>query len=357
MARGARVKLGLIARAEDRGLGNLTREFYAHMRPARTLVVRPTGADQADLTDHSNEWYPDGGTTLRCGWDPGSGLDETTAREFLDGLDVVYSAETFYDWRFCEWAREMKVRTVCHMMPEYFRPGHFTAVDRWWTPTRWRLGHIPESVRVVPVPCPTARFPNARFDVTHTPLTWLHPAGARARKDRNGTMQLIRAIRHLREPHHIVIAAQELVGHPDVPANVTIEVRDALTVENYWDVYDEIDAVILPRKYGGLCMPALEAMSAGCALVMTDVEPQRFEWPIVPIPVQRGSLELLRVYEHKIGLATAQPEDIAAVMDNLACGHPQLVMNARASALGWAHRNSWEYLGHQVTAELESVCG
>lgn len=352
------MKFGLIARAEDRGLGNLTREFFGRMQPDRTLVVRPVAADEAGLADHV-EWYEphDDADVFFVGWDPEQGINEAVARAFLDGLDVVYSAETFYDGRLIEWAREMRVRTVLHAMPEYFSDTHpYQRADVVWAPTGYRLAKLPVGTRVVPVPCPTHRFdPEPRFDEIHTPMTWLHPAGAAAKKDRNGTMQVVRALPMLDRMHQVIVTGQEEVPHPRGNPNVRVSMNDAQTFENYWDIYADRDAVIIPRKYGGLCMPALEAMAAGCALVMTDVIPQSTEWPIVPIPVQRGSMDILRLYGESIPIATAQPEDVAATMDGLA-GMPHSLIAARAASLNYAFDHSWVKLAPVIREELAMAC-
>lgn len=344
------MKVGLIARSEDRGLGNMTWEWSQHMNPDRVLVVVP---------NHALEQRPDrypGATFLRWDHHRDSSLDEHTVREWLDGLDVVYSAETFYDWRICDWARELGVRTVCHLMPEYFhhdRPNPPPAPDVWWTPTSWRLDRLPPSTRVVPVPLATERFANSESRIQNGLPTWLHIGGARAAADRNGTRTVLSSLRFLREYHTVRIRVQD----QRVPAatrgrNVKLEVVTSPAAE-YWELYGNADAMLLPRRYAGLSLPALESMAAGLALVMPDVEPQSSEWPIVPLPATMSSH--VRTAAGPIPLAHLDPRVLAATMDRCA-RDPAILQYARSESLRFAEANSWEELGPRIRLALESAC-
>jgi len=45
------------------------------------------------------------------------------------------------------------------------------------------------------------------------------------------------------------------------------------SLENSCDLYKDFDALILPRKYGGLCLPVNEALMSGLPVIMTDISP------------------------------------------------------------------------------------
>lgn len=337
------MKIGMIARCENRGLGNLTREWYEHMNPDLVMLWMPSH----DLPLHK-DWYPG------ALWMPHGADYENDVREALSEIDVLYSAETMYDWRIAQWARDAGCKTVCHMMPEYFRAEHFIEVDQWWTPTRWRLNHLPRSTRVVPVPIATKRYEVPEKLEIDGPIHWLHPAGARARKDRNGTMLFLQALGHLREQHVVTVASQDAIHSMLGPAMTrNVEMRWLDEVDHYWENYQGQQAVVLPRKYGGLCLPALEGMGAYCALLMTNAKPQQDEWPIIALPTDySGEIHLYN--EHRIPLAISQPEAIAASMD--ACARqPEVIAHARARSYNFARQNSWEVLEPMIRYELERV--
>lgn len=343
------MRVGLIARTEDRGLGNLTWEWAQHMRPDRVMIVVPEHQIPQRIGRYT-EW-----PLLIQKWDHhGDGrLNEEKTREWLRGLDVVYSAETFYDWRICTWARELGVRTVCHVMPEYYRHGHANpppTPDAWWTPTRWRLDLLAPGTRVVPVPVALERFPAPT--TTEQPPRWLHIAGAPAAADRNGTRLLLGALFYLRAEHCVKIRTQERrMVIPRAGRRVHLEVVTEPARE-YWDLYGDADLMVLPRRYAGLSLPAQEAMAAGLALAMSDVEPQASEWPILPIgAVANGRI---RTAAGPIELVAMSPRDLADRMDEIA-RDAMTIAHARAESRRWAHHNSWERLAPLIRSELETV--
>lgn len=321
----------------------MTREFYRHMTPERTLVVLPRN----DLVKHTG-WYP-GETLIEF---DGRYVGEEIVKRWLDGLDVVYSAETVYDWRFAEWAHDAGVRIVVHAMPEYFHKANVDKVDQWWAPTTWRTDTLPPNVRIVPVPIPTDRFVDRSADFTKFPVRWLHPGGARAALDRNGTGIFMRALQHLRGEHDVILRAQQPFQYPTAATNVRLEMHET-GVEDYWTMFDDIDAVVIPRKYGGLCLPALEAFGAGCAVLMPDVSPQIDEWPVICIPSHYEGM--LNIYDRSIPLATVDPIELAAQMDALAMGGAETITKARLQSVAFARRMSWDALKPTYTEELERV--
>ena len=341
------MKVGLIARSEDRGLGNLTWEWAQHMHPDRVLVVVP---------NHPLQQRPErytGAFTLPWDHHGDSTLNESVVRDFLDGLDVVYSAETFYDWRVCDWARELGVRTVCHVMPEYYRHGQRTAPpapDVWWAPTLWRLDTLDPRVRVVPVPIATERFAPLQRELDG-PMRWLHVAGAKAAADRNGTQIVVRALAALKHDHHVTIRSQDPIRQ--IPNRSNVTVRVVPPTGEYWEGYDEVEALVLPRRYAGLCLPAFEAMAAGLALMMPLIEPQLSEWPIVGLPVSmRG---VIRTVSGPIRLAEVPPRVLAAYMDALA-EDPDALADAQRRSLAFADEHSWASLEPMIREELERAC-
>lgn len=346
------MKVGLIARSEDRGLGNLTWEWAQHMAPDRVLLVEPNHAIQQRRGRYDDP------TVVHWNHHGDAALDERVVRAWLDGLDVVYSAETFYDWRVCDWAREAGVRTVCHVMPEYYRHGQPTNVtipkpDVWWTPTSWRLDQLAPGTIIVPVPIATERFRCGAGTATSGPPRWLHIGGARAASDRNGTRLVIGAMRHLHREHVVRIRTQaERIPRPQLGRHVHLEAITTPAVE-YWDLYHDADAMVLPRRYAGLSLPAIEAMAAGCALMMSDVEPQRSDWPIIAVPAARRGH--VRTAAGMIEMADVNPKTLAGMMDDLA-DDPAALQAHRKAAVEFAESQSWARLEPLIREELERVC-
>lgn len=345
---GGRVKIGLVARGEDRGLGILTWEFYRHIEPDRTLLV-----DMGPLArgfDVHHDRYPD---ALTVTFDGHRFDDEALVRSWLDELDVLYSAETFYDWRIVQWAREQGVATVLHVMPEFFR--HYSEPtlirpDVFWTPTSWRLEMLDPNTVVVPVPVALDRFAVRQ---RREGRVFLHVAGHRAAGDRAGTTSLLRALRYVSEPMHVVMITQdENLPITSTKRFVTLERRVRSTCD-YWQLYDDGDVFVSPRRYGGLSLPHNEAAGAGLALVLADVPPNRETWPGSYVQAERG--DSFDTQGGPVSIYATDPQRLAAALDELAAS-PTLVQDLSASSICWAQTHSWEALrGLYLTEFAEAI--
>jgi glycosyltransferase involved in cell wall biosynthesis len=321
------VKVGLIARGEDRGLGNLTWEFARHVKPERVLLVH-MGELARGFDMHADRYE----SPTVVSFD-GVALPETAVREWLDGLDVVYSAETFYDHRLPLWAADAGVRTILHVMPEFYRE-HVPQPDEIWLPTQWRSEHVPHA-RIVPVPVALDRWPIEQKDLGEK-MRVLHVAGRRAAADRNGTTLVFAAVNRLIGNVEVVVTCQDPLRTPNRRG---LDVR-AMNEPDYWKLYRDFDVLLMPRRFGGLCLPAQEAAAAGLALVMTDTSPNQ-TWPIVPIPVRQHSK--MRTPGGDVHLANATSAAVAEGVNRLARDR-ELLGTMKSRARGWAIDRSWRTL-------------
>lgn len=329
------MKIGMLARSEHRGLGNMCKAFYDHMHPDKTLVVIPEAVRHAHLKSNV-DWYPDATTVSFNGR-----LNEKACKQWLDGLDVVYTAETFYDWQFCRWAREQGVATVCHVMPEWMRPEWADEPTAWWAPTTWRLDQLPENTTHVPVPV----VDRGGQERAPGPFRWLHIAGA-GEHDRNGTLAVLAAARFLDNGQTVTVHTQFPGFQSDV---VTI---DNTNTEDHWQIYEGFDALVMPRRYAGLCLPVLEAFGCGLPVVMTNMSPQNTDWPVETVPTSLG--EPVRMWGGRIPTGTADVRKLAEKMNRWMAA-PFEVDVFRKKTADYVAENSWEVRAPQIRAELERV--
>jgi glycosyltransferase involved in cell wall biosynthesis len=343
------VKIGLFgARADERGLGRLTSEFFAHMAPERTLVV-DMAAHARGFTQHLDR-YP-GATVVRFN---GGRFDTGVMERFFAGLDVAVMYETAYDHRAYTIARAAGCRTVLMAMPEFHR--HLTerrlpAPDAVWVPTPWLLERFPAGTPVVPVPVERCE-PAGGSRGDGEPLRILHVAGHRTTGDRNGTLILLAALAQVREPVSVRIVSQE--PHLPRPPRTApgVEVDMALHgVDDHRRLYDGADVLVMPRRYGGLCLPVQEALGAGLGVVMTDCEPNRI-WPIASVPSRRGAV--VRAPGGIVPTWDVDPADLARVIDRLA-SDPGEVATLRARSREWADRHTWDRLEARYRSELALI--
>lgn len=289
------MRIGLVARADNSGLGVQTHEFYLHMKPAKTMVV--------DIS-HMN------GNKVYLDRYPGAQVvtgipTEDDMRQFLTNLDVIFIAESPYDYRLYSLAREMGVKTAVQYNYEFFdwfaRP-NLPKPDMLMAPSKWhfnRVQHFADEhgIEHVYLHCPVNRDVLPRRSIQQAKV-FFHPAGKSAAHDRNGTLTVIEAGRYLKTPAQILIHFQgeQGLGHQATytiadyiefvksygnPYNTEIRQQD---FDNYPDIYKQGDVMILPRRYGGNCLPLNEALSCGMPVIMPDISPNNeflpHEWLI-----------------------------------------------------------------------------
>jgi len=339
------MKIGLIARAEyARGLAIQSKNFYDHMPVDRVLLVKMPNPD----CEVREWWYQNATITDSL---PGHTLDEELVREWMRGLDVVFSVETPYDWSLPIWAREMGVKTVIQGNPEFVRHGqegyeHFADPDQWWWPTTWRLAALPAGVHM-PVPMPdherTAAEPGE-------PLRVYHIAGKRAFADRNGTDIFINAMRALQPSTTVTLHGLEY-SLPEIQPvrNLTIHVEN-LGVSDLWDMHTNQHVLVLPRRYGGLCLPALEAASRGIAVMMPNCSPNS-ELASILSPCTQG--KTIRVASGQLTMADTHHYTLGQEINQLV-HNPKRLMNAMNHAYSMVPR--WSEWREKYLQQFEVVC-
>lgn len=339
------MNVGLIARADDRGLGMMTWAFHRAMRPAKTLLVE-LGPNTRRGFASWPERFPD---ATVVDWD-GNELDETTVRGWLEGLDVIYSAETFYDVRIVDWAAEAGVATVLHVMPEFYRADVRPSVV--WTPTSWRRDTLPAETRLVPVPVEDSSIRNSRNANHDGSLRLVHVAGHRATGDRNGTLIVLQALRMVRRPVEVRIFCQDsrMPSARGIAPRVRLATRIG-GVADRWSQYEDADLLVLPRRYGGLCLPVHEAAAAGLGLVLSATPPNG-DWPAMLLHARPGGS--VRTAAGEIGFANVDPRILATAIDSLA-QDPESVVRLRRLASDWADAHSWEKLRPLYESELAAA--
>lgn len=327
------MNLGLIARNEiGRGLAIQSKSFYDNMPVDRVLLVHDVTRRQEAGVD----WYKD---PIEAEWDTVTHtLPYETMHQFLRGLDVVFTAETPYDWSMLELARAMGVKTVIQGNPEFYkhdRPrGPTQHPDEWWWPSGWRRGALPPGP-LMPCPQPdTGIFPMQHDE----PMRVLHVIGKRAWKDRNGTDVFIQSIRNTREKLTVTMVGMdgdlpEIWPQPNVEWHLFPD-----GFKDRWSLYENQDVMVLPRRYGGNCLPALEAAACGLAVIMPNCEPN-IEYTQLLTSISQMRMEVLPCGPTPI--ADPDPYSIAALVDKLAADRVLLYAEQVLSALNCPRWSDW----------------
>lgn len=340
------MRIGVLARSDDRGIGIQTWEVARHL-PASPLVVRhPTSEAQGFPSRHA-ERYP-GAPVVE--WNEHHELPETEVRDWLTTVDVVYSVESLMDRRLAGWAREAGVATVVHANPELWRGD--ISPSTIWLPTPWRATDF-DRPQIVPVPAADDRD---RWEPHDGPLRILHVVGRRAAHDRNGTSTLLRALRHITQDVEVTVHTQT-TALPAAPRNPRVTYRRVGAVDDRWSMYDGQDVLVLPRRYGGLCLPAQEAMASGLALALPAVSPSGWYRAILLGPVAEPiEARTVTLPGGRFPLADVDPRALARQIDQLAA-EPHLVEEGRAAAREWVDQHSWSRLRSVYLDQLARAAG
>lgn len=328
-------RIGLIARADSRGLGIQTKAFHDNMQPAKTLVVDCPSMQPLPIR---YDWYPN------ATWVHGLPTPSDLAA-FSDGLDVIYTAETGYSPTL--W--DLNTKTVLHANYEFLNPHDRPTV--WAAPSLWNITRWPTGTIQLPVPIETSRFPT--FDPPRTATRLLHIVG-RPTMDgprdlhRNGTIDLLNSLQYVASTVTVTLRCQQpgyiagLISDHNInpQPNVTLRIESGDT-QNYWDNYHNQHALILPRRFGGLCLPANEALGAGIPVIMTDIDPNNTwlpqEW-LTPAHHEGRFRAKQWVDVHK-----ADPRELAAIIDRIATDST-FYRNATTTAANLREALSWEVL-------------
>lgn len=106
---------------------------------------------------------------------------------------------------------------------------------------------------------------------------FLHCIGKPAHGDRNGTMLLMYAMQRSRGSFELVVKCQEPIKPLLKDPRIT---WDSSAPDDRSELYEGFDALIYPRKYGGLALPLLEALASGLPVIMPNVSPNNTILPI-----------------------------------------------------------------------------
>lgn len=267
------MRLGIIARCDNTGLGNQTRELVKMLNPHKILLIDSYSFNNNKQYPH---WY-DGYDVIKTikGMPR---MKEVLA--FLDEVDVVISCETFYHLDFVDIARKRNIKTILQYNYELFgnmvNP-EWSLPDILLSPSIWNIDIVEKKfgskckVYHLPPPTDTSLFNVARENnISKTHKRILHIAGKKAAKDRNGTNTVVEMLKHSSADYELVIATQTPLDFINKDSRLKIN-KD--NVRNREDLYNGYDAMVLPRRYAGLCLPMNEALISGLPVFMTDISP------------------------------------------------------------------------------------
>lgn len=330
------VRVGLIGRADNGGLGSMTLEFVRHFPDTRVLVI-----DNGRYKSFPDRF-------------PGARFTKRITNDDLDWLiadiDVLIAFETPYEWRALALAKARNIKTVLVPMYECM-PQRWPALpDLILCPSRldYDIFHLEfhKQTKVEYLQWPVNREA-VPFVPRKTARVFEHHAGHGGLVGRNGTAELLAAIPMLKTDAQIVIYSQREMHytHP----KLTLRVGN---YANYWDIWGSGDVFVFPHKFDGLSLPVQEALSNGMPVLSTEIPPF-IGW--LPKDWFFGAAESLqaKVFDRMVDIAMVDPAVIAAKIDawyGTDISEASRVANKLASAIDWKTQ------GDNLNALLKRLC-
>lgn len=329
-------RLGLFVYATDSGLGNQTRAIYEHLKPAKTMLV--------DLSRLNN-------LPLHLDWfDYCIKTDGYPSREdvdsFLQDLDVVFVCETPLNYYLYERARQLGVATVQQYNYEfidYDRNRSLPLPTIFAAPTSWNIEKVREyGAPVVDLPLPIDdNIPKREITSART---FFHNGGRPASHDRNGTHDFIQAAKFANRwapgAQYILYCQAPTPQIRNLLAGSPVQLVEHLA--DYMDIYREGDVMVLPRRYGGLCLPLNEAIGSGIPVLMPNISPNN-AWlpagwllPVMPSPFLFHAHAPVDVYSVHVPTLARKMVELY--------NRPDLVQTMHSEALALREAMTWSVL-------------
>jgi glycosyltransferase involved in cell wall biosynthesis len=306
------MRLGIIARSDNTGLGNQTKELVDMLNPSKILLIDSTPFNKN--TQHP-DWYKDYSCIKSNGFPT---LQQI--KLFLNEVDIVISCETFYDQNFVKYAQRRGVKTILQYNYELF--GNLAAPNLplpniLLSPSVWHIDHVNKlfgkqsTVMHLPPPTNPSIFSVAKeINMSKNHKRILHIAGKKAAKDRNGTDTVLQMLKYSKADYELVIRSQSEIETDIKDSRLRIEIGNP---DNREDMYSGFDAMVLPRRYAGLCLPMNEALMSALPVFMTDIPPNNHILPKEWL-VESSLISLFRT-KVRIELFEANKEKLANQID------------------------------------------
>lgn len=309
------MKLGLVVFANDSGLGAQTRRLAQMLKPHRLLAIDSTSFSRNARQNWN--WY-EGFHGYRVQGFPSN----REIRIFLKDLTHVLVCENPLNFFLFEEAHRLGIKTYCQSNYEFcdnLNNRNLPVPDKFLMPSHWMVGNMKAifgDSRVVHLPPPIninefkeARELNFKRDGVKS---FVHIVGTLATHDRNGTLDILRALQYAKENFTITIKSQhELPGEYMVnDSRIRYKIGNEPEAVN---LYKDFDAMILPRRYGGLCLSTNEALMSGLPVIMSDISPNNEllpkEWLV---KAYKSDAFMARVH---IDVYTCEPVELAKKID------------------------------------------
>lgn len=295
--------------------------------------------------------------------------------QFIEGLDCIFFAESPYNNYLIEAAQAKGIKIVNQYNYEfldYLEHPEYPVPDMLIAPSKWNYDVIEDfarqnNVRHAYVHCPVNRD-DLPYRVIKRARTFLHMAGKPAAHDRNGTLSVIEASKYIKSDIKIIIHFQGEQGLRHQLTHTTQDYKDyaikngnpakldikVFEYSNYQDVYSLGDVLVLPRRYGGNCLPMNEAVSCGMPVIMSDISPNNqflpSNWLVTAMKIDKFTPRM------PVDIYGVSAIELAAKIDEFANMNESQMYFENLTADKLAQGIDWRKMQHEYRILLEGLC-
>ena len=325
------MKVGSIVLSTNQGLGYLAKDFYSNGIIDEVLVKK-----SVRFKDNM-EWYPESKMIGPRNTDFSNSFEKKDIPiiiNFLSKIDVLFLFEIPFYHNILSLAKTMGVKTI--LMPMYESTPFPIEADLYVCPSKLDLQYYkamyPNTPSVhIPVPVPNEIIWKKREKAK----VFVHNAGNGGAAGRNGTEELIEAMKYVKNPIKLIIRSQK--KDFNIQDSRIEYVKNTLPFNELWQTGD---VFIFPEKFNGLSLPLQEAFASGM-LVMTTSRFPNTDWlPCEPLIPTKGTKEI-NLANIKFDSSILEPKDIAKKIDEW---YDRDIEKFSLLGREFCEQNSWDVL-------------
>ena len=330
------MKIGLVARMDNGGLGILSWNLYKHLPISKVLVVPST-------YQNFPERFPN---ALICSKTIPT-LDEI--KEFLTDIDLVIVIETPYNWNIFAEAKRRGIKTILIPMYEWLQKVVPFEPDLYLCPSKLDFDLMKGNKKFLPIPIDRKEI---EFYERTNNKNFIFVNGHGGFQGRNSLREFLDAIPYIQSDIKIFIFSQ-------VPFQGIADKRIAIAIGevDYQDLWRMGDIYVHLHKFDGLSLPLNEALSAGYPIIASDIYPANEYLPkellIKPFVFSKSPLMLST---NPIDIYLFNPIDIAKKIDEVANMPIGKIVELSRKSNEIAESISWDTLKSVWINTLEDLC-
>ncbi len=360
------MKVGSVVYACAQGLGYLAKAFYDHGIINDVVVV-----DRASIRNRpfQRDWFPLADIALSSKGNLGRQIS-LKGQQMVDRVDVLLFFETPFDWGLITYAHQTGKKVALMPMHECMPRALPARPDLMMCPSLLEVDcYVEQEIQGPPYPPPFERYKgrDGKTGVMFTPVptdlkatpwkqrnearTFVHNGGHGGLRNRNGTGELLDAIKLCKSDARFIIRSQKpLMWHM-----VDSRVKVVEGTVPWSELYQEGDVYLHPTKFDALSMPIQEAFASGMPVMTGDRFPMNTWLPTdLLIPIKGYTKQSISPSCLEFDEAGYDPQDIANMIDNL---YGKDISSYSLWGRNWAEDNSWDVLGPKYLKVLEQLCG